>query len=163
MRLSTAAAVSIAVFLLFAQNSVAASAQAKPQWAPLDSSYLRSVYADKTWMWRHGAAYFGKDGVFKARTRAKGVVTVAFGAWNVPADGRMCFSASWRAVPDPDPSSAPPVKETCFTHDAKGRKIAQMREPDGKWYVFKHAQTRNGDEIRKLRAGDHTGLKSPDA
>jgi hypothetical protein len=160
MRLSTAAAISIAVFLLIAQNGVTVSAEAKPQWAPLDPTYLRSIYADKTWMWKQGAAYFGKNGIFKARSRSKGVVTVAFGTWDIPADGRMCFSASWREVPDTNPSSEPPVKETCFSHSAKSRKIAQMREPDGKWYIFKHEKTDKGDEILKLRAGDHTGLNS---
>jgi Protein of unknown function (DUF995) len=160
MRLSAAA--TIALLLLIAQNGITNSAQAASEWAPLDPAYLRSLYADRTWMWKHGAAYFGNNGLFKARSRSKGVTSVGFGTWDVGPDGRMCFSAAWRVVPIASTSEAK-VTETCFSHSAKGRKIAQMREPDGKWYIFKHEKTRKNDEIRKLRVGDRTRLKSPDA
>ena len=125
-------------------------------WAPLDDTYLRGVYANKTWKWKHGAAYFAEDGTFKAWSRDKGVLYHAFGTWTAVPDGKLCFSASWRA----DASSDAPIVETCFSHSARGRDIAQMKEPDGKWYLFKHAKTRKGDEFLKLRPGDITGLKS---
>ena len=153
MRFSRAG-VSIAMFLLFAQNGMAASARAKLDWAPLDPTYLKSMYANKTWIWKSGAGYFGADGQFKAWSRSNGVVTRASGTWDVRDDGMMCFSASWSV--GSAPSSEAPIAETCFSHSAKGRKIAQMREPDGKWYIFKHARTQKKDEFLKLRPGDRT-------
>jgi hypothetical protein len=131
---------------------MAAPAQAKLQWAPLTTEYVESMYSNKTWMWKNGAGYFGADHHFKAWTRSKGVVTRADGTWDVRDEGMMCFSARWGA--SVDLLSEAPVKETCFSHSAKGRKIAQMSEPDGKWYIFKHARTRKRDEFLKLRPGE---------
>lgn len=154
MRFLRAAGVSIATFLFFAQNGMAAAGQAKLAWAPLDPTYLQSMYANKTWVWKSGAGYFGADGHFKAWSRSKGVVTRGSGTWDVRDDGMMCFSASWSVGSDATPAIETPLVETCFSHSAKGRAIAQMREPDGKWYIFKHARTRRQDEFLKLRPGD---------
>jgi hypothetical protein len=135
-----------------------ASTMQKQQWAPLDSTYLRSLYADKTWRWAHGAGYFAPNGQFRAWSRSKGILTEGFGTWDVRPEGLMCFTASWQEVPSNTQPVDNPKVETCFSHEAKGRRIAQMREPDGKWYIFKHAKTRKHDEFRKLRLGDQTHI-----
>ena len=154
MRFCRTAGISIAAFLFFAQTGIAVSANARLAWVPLDPIYVQSMYSNKTWVWKNGAGYFGADHHFKAWSRARGVVTWGSGSWDVRDDGMMCFSASWSA--GSAPSSEAPIKETCFSHSAKDHKIAQMREPDGKWYIFKHAKTRRGDEFLNLRPGDRT-------
>jgi hypothetical protein len=159
MRLSTFAVAATAMFLLGAGTDLTSPASAKPYWAPLDPAYVSQMYANKTWRWKHGAAYFGRDGRFKAWTRSGGALATAVGEWGVRDEGMICFSARWIADPNPYPSVQPPVVETCFSHSAKGRTIAQMRDPDGKWYIFKHQTTRPGDEFLQLRPGDRTGLK----
>src|SRR5260370_18305418 len=137
----------------------AGAATASKNWVPLDPAALTRLYAAKTWLWKNGAAYFAPDGGFKAWSRSKQELSEGFGTWEVRPDGVMCFAASWRTISSkPQPDSAPKV-ETCFSHQAKGRAIAQMKLPDGIWYFFRRPKPRKTDEVFKLRPGDHTRLE----
>ena len=96
---------------------------------------------------------FAANGTFSAWSRDGNTSIKADGTWEAVPDGKLCFSASWQA--DPKPAGAPeaPVVKTCFSHKVKGREIAQRKDPDGDWYIFKHSKAQRGDEIMKLRNG----------
>jgi hypothetical protein len=129
-------------------------AQARPAWIPMGQTALAALYSGKTWRWAHGAGYFAPDGQFKAWSVSKGVRSTARGTWEIRPDGVMCFSAVWQ-MQRAEPIFATPVV-TCFEHQVNDGKIAQQKEPDGPWYLFKHTNTRQTDEVRKLVKGDRT-------
>jgi hypothetical protein len=117
-------------------------------WRPAQLEALAKIYAGRTWIWRDGGAYFAADGNFTALSGGMGRSTIARGTWQVRPEGKLCFTANWGPKPDDAP------KETCFSHLAKGGTILQLKEPDGRWFVFKHAQPRDDDEVHKLVLGD---------
>jgi hypothetical protein len=134
----------------------AGAATAPKHWAPIDLAALTCLYAGKTWLSKNGAAYFAPDGRFKAWSRSNQELSEGFGTWDVRPDGVMCFDAAWRTISSkPQPVSVPKV-ETCFSHQARGRAIAQMKLPEGAWYFFRRPKPRKTDEAFKLRPGDRT-------
>ena len=126
------------------------------RWAPLDPAALTSLYAGKTWKWKQGAGYFAPDGRFKAWSRSGPKLTQGVGTWTVRGDGLMCFTATWRTNSAEAQQGASPPVDTCFSHEARGNAIAQMRQPNGPWYFFRNSPPRKTDEFFKLRRGDHT-------
>ena len=134
------------------------TAAASKHWAPLAPSAVSRLYAGKTWKWKDGAAYFAADGRFKAWSRSGRELTEGLGTWTVREDGVMCFTATWATIPARPQQGSNPEVETCFSHQARGNAIAQMKWPDGPWYFFRRSPPRKTDELFKLRAGDHTRL-----
>lgn len=49
---------------------------------------------------------------------------------------------------------------TCFGHRKIGNTIYQRRQPDGKWYVFRHASVLPDDEFGKLVPMDTVSAKA---
>jgi hypothetical protein len=49
---------------------------------------------------------------------------------------------------------------TCFGHHKVGNTIYQRRQPNGGWYVFRHAPARAGDEFLKLAPADGVTAKA---
>jgi hypothetical protein len=54
--------------------------------------------------------------------------------------------------------SATPIR-TCFSHRVEGGNVEQRKDPDGRWYSFKHASDDPADEHRKFQEGDAKGVE----
>ncbi len=110
---------------------------------------LHALYADKSWRWCDGAGYMQDEGrVFKGWSGSGDKATWALGRWTVTDSGRMCLKAEWHAP------SGTYKSDTCFRHMTDGQTIYQQKEPDGTWYVFRHAEPLDSDEFAKLVAED---------
>ena len=132
----------------------AAAASARPVEAgtrSLSSGEVYQLYANRSWIWKEGAGYFAPKRTFTAWSREGDKPSYAQGRWYITERGKLCFRAEWHAADGSAPAT------TCFSHREKKGVIYQRREPDGEWYVFKHARARTSDEFAKLRRGDHVG------
>ncbi|QKD06586.1 DUF995 domain-containing protein [Mesorhizobium loti R88b] len=111
---------------------------------------LQLLYADRTWLWKDGAAYFGQTGrPLRAWTSGQDSASVAEGRWLVTKDGKMCMEVAWRSK-----SYKGKLQRTCYSHRTKGGTIEQRKDPDGEWYSFKRTPEDPSDEYRKFVAGD---------
>jgi len=143
------------VILLVGAPAVAdaATPRGRTSWTPpgrlMKESELKDIYSGKTWMWSSGGGYFNPDGSFIAYVGgSRDRSTYAKGKWFAENDGTMCFEATWYTRSNNSAST------TCFEHRKRGTMVYQRKPPSGPWYVFKHAPTRQQDEINKLRRGD---------
>lgn len=117
---------------------------------PLSSSEIYRIYSHNSWMWKDGAGYFAvSKRQFKAWSGKGSKASAGQGIWFITDPGKLCLRATWHEKGTSFPAT------TCFSHRGKNGVIYQRREPDGDWYIFKHAQTRKGDEITKFRRGDY--------
>lgn len=66
----------------------------------------------------------------------------------------MCMRATWTN------NEGAARASTCFGHRKIGDTIYQRRQPDGNWYVFRHASIKTDDEFRKLVPADTVSLKA---
>jgi hypothetical protein len=129
--------------------------QAKPQ--PLSAHELYMLYRDKTWTWDTGGGRFFDDGRrLVAWVNDKNTQYVAEGRWTVDNYGQLCMRAIWTNKDDAVRAC------TCFGHRKIGAVIYQRRQPDGKWYIFKHAKPQAGDEYLKLVTADTVSAKASD-
>jgi hypothetical protein len=116
---------------------------------------LQLLYADRTWTWNDGAAYFGqKDRPVRAWTSAQDTASVGEGRWHLTNDGKMCMDLVWRSKT----YAAAPIR-TCFSHRIQGGTLEQRKDPDGAWYSFRHAPEDPSDEQRKFEEGDTKGAQ----
>jgi hypothetical protein len=137
----------------------AATPSGRTSWIPpgrvMKESEIKNIYSAKTWTWSSGGGYFNSDGSFIAyvgSSRDKSIY--AKGKWFADDDGKMCFEATWYTRSNHSAST------TCFEHRKQGTKIYQRKAPSGPWYVFKHAPTRQRDEVNKLRPGDRISSRA---
>lgn len=122
---------------------------------PLSAAELYEIYHDKTWVWGTGGGRFESQGRrFVAFTNDKGNQSWAEGKWDVNDTGKLCIRATWTNA------EGPGANATCFGHQKIGNVIYQRRHPDGKWYIFRHARARSGDEYRKLVPADNITMKA---
>ncbi|PBB93832.1 hypothetical protein CK215_04835 [Mesorhizobium sp. WSM3864] len=110
---------------------------------------LQLFYADRTWNWEDGAAYFAQDRRMRAWTSKPGSTSFAEGTWHLSNDGKMCMELVWRSTA----YTAQPIR-TCFSHRVLNGTVQQRRDPDGRWYSFRHASDNSADELKKIQAGD---------
>ena len=116
---------------------------------------LQLVYADRTWIWDNGAAYFGqKDRPVRAWTSEQDTASVGEGRWHLSNDGKMCMDLIWRSKT----YAAAPIR-TCFSHRIRGGTLEQRKDPDGLWYSFRHSLEDPSDEQRKFEDGDTKGAQ----
>ncbi|WP_246672132.1 MULTISPECIES: DUF995 domain-containing protein [unclassified Mesorhizobium] len=134
-----------------AKNNAPVEASAKPDIAPT-AFELQLLYADRTWNWENGAAYFGMDRRIKAWTAGKDSPAVAEGRWLVTETGKMCMELAWRSK-----TYTTKPRRTCYSHRVENGNIEQRKDPDGVWYDFKHAKDDPADEHRKFEAGNTKG------
>lgn len=113
---------------------------------------LQVLYADRTWNWSDGAAYFGKDRSLRAWSQGKDSASVGEGKWLVTNTGKMCMDLAWRGK-----TYRSKPQRTCYSHRIQGGKIEQRKDPDGKWYSFKHTPEAASDEYKKFDQGDGKG------
>ncbi|MDC7746185.1 DUF995 domain-containing protein [Rhizobium binxianense] len=124
---------------------------------PLSAYELYRIYGDKTWTWDTGGGRFFDEGRrFVAWTDNKGKQSFAEGRWVVDDLGQLCMRATWTNAEGAARAS------TCFGHRKIGNTIYQRRQPDGNWYVFRHASVRGDDEFRKLVPMDTVSAKAHD-
>ncbi|MDX8517241.1 DUF995 domain-containing protein [Mesorhizobium dulcispinae] len=126
-------------------------AAAKPDAAPT-AFELQLLYADRTWNWKNGAAYFGLDRRLQAWTAGQDKAAVAEGRWLVTDTGKMCMELAWRSK-----TYATKPQRTCYSHRIESGNIEQRKDPDGEWYDFKHAKDDPADEHQKFQAGNTKG------
>ncbi|WP_210210409.1 DUF995 domain-containing protein [Methylovirgula sp. 4M-Z18] len=134
-----------------AQSGAAPSSQIQlPNGArAMSAMELYALYRGKSWKWNNGAGRLqdaNRD--FAAWSGAGKDAVWAMGRWTVTDAGDMCLKADWHTATGVYP------RKTCFLHKIVGETIYQKREPDGQWYVFKHAVPADGDEFKKLVDAD---------
>ncbi|URQ75901.1 MAG: DUF995 domain-containing protein [Candidatus Ochrobactrum gambitense] len=106
---------------------------------------IYTLYRDKNWQWADGSGQMQiTDRRFTARVDGEKGKAWAEGRWMITKTGLMCLKADWHTD-----QGKFPVK-TCFSHRIGDGVVYQKREPDGVWYVFRHADGRADDEARKL-------------
>ncbi|MGX8008620.1 DUF995 domain-containing protein [Mesorhizobium sp. ORM8.1] len=116
---------------------------------------LSLFYADRTWIWKDGAAYFGQNGrALRAWTSGADSASVAEGKWLVTNDGKMCMDLVWRGK-----SYTGKLQRTCYSHRVNGGNIEQRKDPDGAWYSFKRSPEGPADEYRNFQTGDTKGAE----
>ena len=129
--------------------ALAATKAARVSFTPVTANELKSIYGDRTWVWKTGGGRFEDSGNrFLAYTREGGKPSIGQGSWAVDDNGKLCLYATWSTRDGAKPAA------TCFGHVKAGGTIYQRRFPFGHWYVFRHASVRKGDEIRKLITAD---------
>lgn len=110
---------------------------------------IYELYRDKSWQWDDGAGRMtGADRKFSAWADGGKGKSWAEGRWVITETGRMCLKATWHTE-----QGAFPAK-TCFSHRIGNGAIHLMREPDGEWFMFRHAKIRDDDEANKLVSTD---------
>ncbi|TCU20816.1 uncharacterized protein DUF995 [Rhizobium azibense] len=145
----TYGASAVVLSLVLCLPGSAAAAEAKKAPVPLSAYELYQLYRNKTWTWGAGGGRFMDESRrFVAWTNDGGKQWVAEGRWAVDDLGQMCMRATWTNEEGPNRVS------TCFGHRKIGRVIYQKRQPDGNWYIFRHASARAGDEYLKLVPAD---------
>ncbi|PKA45357.1 DUF995 domain-containing protein [Rhizobium sullae] len=141
----------------WAASCIAAPAIAAPSKAPGQPTGTRAMtpfeiyalYKNKSWQWDNGAGYMTDAGrQFSAWADGDKGKSWAEGRWVITATGGLCLNATWHSG-----QGAFPAK-TCFSHRIGNGAIYQKREPDGEWYVFRHAEAREDDEAHKLVSTD---------
>ncbi|KAB2684213.1 DUF995 domain-containing protein [Brucella tritici] len=106
---------------------------------------LYVLYRDKNWQWADGAGRMeSQNRRFTARVDGDKGKAWAEGRWRITWSGQMCFDAKWHLDQGVFPN------KTCFSHRIADGTIYQKREPDGVWYIFRHAGGNKDDEARKL-------------
>jgi len=106
---------------------------------------LYMLYHDKSWQWADGSGRMeSQNRRFTARVDGEKGKVWAEGRWRITWSGQMCFDAKWHMDEGVFPN------KTCFSHRIADGTIYQKREPDGVWYVFRHAGGNKDDEARKL-------------
>ncbi|MEJ5022676.1 DUF995 domain-containing protein [Ochrobactrum vermis] len=106
---------------------------------------LYLLYRDKNWQWADGTGRMeSQNRRFTARVEGEKGKAWAEGRWRITWSGQMCFDAKWHLDQGIFPN------KTCFSHRIADGTIYQKREPDGVWYVFRHAGGNKNDEARKL-------------
>lgn len=134
-------------------DAAAAQGSAPPPAAATPTAFeLQLFYADRTWNWDDGAAYFAQDRRMRAWTSTPDAASVAEGTWHLSNDGEMCMNLVWRST-----TYAPKPIRTCFSHRVRNGIVEQRKEPDGQWYSFRHASGDPADELKKIQAGDTRG------
>lgn len=142
-------AASIAVVILGVCGVLIAADGASANERALTKAEVTELYEGKSWLWSDGAGYFGSKGRFSATAgTGKKRSTVSGGDWVASGEGRLCFSGVWKA------SSGRKFDRICFLHKIRDGHIYQKRLPKGEWYVFKHAEGKDGDQ--RLVPGDQT-------
>jgi hypothetical protein len=138
-----------------------AGAPAGANTAGVPTAYELSLfYADRTWIWKDGAAYFGQNGrALRAWTSGKDAsgkdsASVAEGKWIVTSDGKMCMDLAWRGK-----GYKGKEQRSCYSHRVNGGNIEQRKDPDGAWYSFKHTPEGPADEYRNFKPGDTKGVQ----
>lgn len=107
------------------------------------------LYRDKSWQWQSGAGYMKDQGrQFIAVVDGESGKSWAEGRWVITETGRMCLRATWHSTSGAFPAN------TCFSHRIDDGTIYQKSEPNGEWYIFRHAQPRPDDEASKLADAD---------
>jgi hypothetical protein len=120
-----------------------ASAQA------MTASEVHELFSNKSWKWENGAGRMKAEGRrFSAWVDGENDKSWAEGRWLVTKTGQMCLDATWHSASGGFPA------RTCFSHMVDGGTIYQKREPDGKWFVFRHVSPQDGDEANTLLATD---------
>lgn len=110
---------------------------------------IHELYRNKSWQWEHGAGQMKDVGrQFSAWAEGEKGESWAEGRWVITNTGRMCLDAVWHM----DNGRVP--AKTCFSHMIDDGTVYQKREPDGGWYVFRHAKPQSSDEASKLVAVD---------
>ncbi|MDX3975774.1 MAG: DUF995 domain-containing protein [Shinella sp.] len=110
---------------------------------------MYKLYRDKSWKWDNGAGLMkDADRHFSAWSNGDKGKSWAEGSWAITETGLMCLKATWYTEKGSFPA------KTCFSHRIASGTIYQKREPDGGWYVFRHAMRQKEDEASKLIAGD---------
>ena len=135
------------------ESSAPVEAAAKPEIAPT-AFELQLLYADRTWNWKDGAAYFGMDRRLQAWTAGQDSPAVAEGRWLVTENGKMCMELAWRSK-----TYTTKPQRTCYSHRVENGNIEQRKDPDGAWYDFKHTKDDPADEHRKFEAGNTKGAQ----
>ena len=136
-----------------AKNGAPVEAAAKPDIAPT-AFELQLLYADRTWNWKNGAAYFGMDRRLHAWTKGEDSPAVGEGRWLVTEKGKMCMELAWRSK-----TYSTKPQRTCYSHRVENGNIEQRKDPDGTWYDFKHAKDDPADEHQKFEAGNTKGAQ----
>ncbi len=136
-----------------ANNAPTVEAAAKPEIAPT-AFELQLLYADRTWNWKNGAAYFGLDRRLQAWTAGQDKPAVAEGRWLLTDTGKMCMELAWRSK-----TYTTKPQRTCYSHRIESGNIEQRKDPDGEWYDFKHAKDDPADEHKKFQAGNTKGAQ----
>ncbi|MQW86911.1 DUF995 domain-containing protein [Sinorhizobium saheli] len=137
-----------------AASTEAAAARKRATSTPLTQAELYALYGQKSWIWKKGAGYFSvRQRRFTAWSAENGSPSYGIGRWFIAGQGKLCFKADWHARDGSAPAT------TCFSHRKRGGVIYQKREPDGEWYVFRHAPTRADDEFMKLRRGNYVSAR----
>ncbi|WP_352656419.1 DUF995 domain-containing protein [Mesorhizobium sp. M0621] len=138
----------------------AAAAKDSADSAIVPTAYeLQLLYADRTWIWKNGAAYFAQgDRHLRAWTSGQDTASVAAGRWLVTKNGKVCMELAWR-------SKAYTGKQhrTCYSHRIQGENIEKRKDPDGEWYSFKRSPEGLSDEHRKFETGDTKGAQFEEA
>jgi uncharacterized protein DUF995 len=143
-----------AATLIITLGASAYSTSARETTLPTDARTMTpgeiyGLYRDKSWQWKNGAGYMTDAGRrFSAWVDDENGKSWAEGRWTISKTGRLCFNATWHST-----DGASPAK-TCFSHRIDDGTIYQKREPDGDWYVFRHAEPRDDDEASKLVGAD---------
>jgi hypothetical protein len=116
---------------------------------------LSLLYADRTWIWKDGAAYFGQNGrAFRAWTSATDSPFVAEGKWIVTSDGKMCMDLAWRGK-----GYRGKKQRNCYSHRVSDGNIEQRKDPDRQWYSFRKSPLGPSDEYRNFQPGDTKGVQ----
>ncbi|AHG47540.1 hypothetical protein RLEG12_31660 [Rhizobium leguminosarum bv. trifolii CB782] len=151
------AALALSLCLPMAAHGAEAAGKKAPAPTPLSAYELYRLYGDKTWIWNTGGGRFSDDGRrFVAWVNDKGKQSFAEGRWVVDDLGQLCMRATWTNAEGAARAS------TCFGHRKIGSTIYQRRQPDGKWYVFRHGSGREDDEVSKLVPMDTVSAKAHD-
>ncbi|WP_171892224.1 DUF995 domain-containing protein [Mesorhizobium erdmanii] len=130
------------------------SASAAERARVLTTNELHSLYGNRSWMWKDGAAYFKvSKREFTSSVNSGLKASYADGVWFLTDQGRLCFRATWTAV------GGSSISLKCFEHRTDGKNIYQRKVPDGTWYVFSHRPIARDDEITKLKVGDHVSAR----
>ncbi|RWC57508.1 MAG: DUF995 domain-containing protein [Mesorhizobium sp.] len=111
---------------------------------------LSLLYADRTWVWKNGAAYFAQGNRrLEAWTSGQDTASFAEGRWLVTEGGKMCMELAWRSK-----SYTGKQNRTCYSHRIQGGNIEKRKDPDGEWYSFKQSPEDTSDELRKFEVGN---------
>jgi hypothetical protein len=113
----------------------------------LTTDELFQLYQGRSWIWKDGAGHFSPRQRRFTATTGNGN-SYGEGRWFLVDPGKLCFRATWTSKDGSKPALS------CFSHRKLGANVYQ-KSKKGKWYLFKHAQLRKGDEYAKVRRGDY--------
>ncbi|MGT2468190.1 DUF995 domain-containing protein [Mesorhizobium atlanticum] len=137
-----------------AKDSATAEAAAKPDTAPT-AFELQLLYADRTWNWNNGAAYFGMDRRLHAWTKGEDPPAVGEGRWLVTEKGKMCMELACAVQDLLHQAEAYLLQPSC----RKGQHRAAQGSRRHLVSDFKHAKDDPADEHQKFEAGNTKGAQ----